>query len=104
MFDSLKYCKDLFEHVMFWPVRQLYARGPYPYFWEGASKPQICARITGVPEEFWNRNAAQCSEIIARKTDAFVASISVGVYSLFALLLLCFSVIFCALVLVKKIF
>jgi len=63
----------LYHSVIQLPLRDLYRHGPWLLGWEGASLPQICARITFHGDElFWSRNLEECQRIYIAKEEAWL--------------------------------
>jgi len=58
------------------PLTWVYMRGPSLLgFWESQSEADICAALSHADASFWlssPANADMCSELIRRKSDAFV--------------------------------
>lgn len=78
------------------PLRFVYKNGPSAFLlWEGISDESICYELTSVDSSFWRSNdetAFACSEIIERKSNAFVIAVyllivSYCIYTLVSLLL-----------------
>jgi hypothetical protein len=62
--------QQLYSHLVVKPLRTLYEYGPEILgvgFWGGKTPSQICAALTGTPEDFWAQNPVPCSSLIDRK-------------------------------------
>lgn len=73
------------------PLRFIYKNGPGVFLlWEGISDESICYELTSVESSFWKSNGetvSACSEIIERKSNAFIIAvyILVGCYCMYTL-------------------
>ena len=92
----MEFAKGIIESIFTWPLRYVYKNGPRMFlFWEGISDESICYEMTRVDSSFWKSNdetASACSEIIERKSNAFIIAVYVivfvyGMYTLLSLLL-----------------
>lgn len=79
-FSASAYMVDLF---IGFPVRSLYLKGPSISgigFWEGRDIAGICSYFSNLPATFWLTHIRECTEMIDKKLDAIVISVSVGIY------------------------
>ena len=75
----------IYECIFVSPIRKLYYYGPSFMgvgFWEGMPNVEICAKITGYTEFFWQANQADCTEMINAKFYSFQISVEVLLYFL----------------------
>lgn len=64
---------NIFEVFINLPLRELYRYGPNMVGWEGASLPEICARMTYHGDgDFWLRNMEDCQQIYSAKEEAML--------------------------------
>lgn len=70
------------------PLRRLYFDGPDLKsfgiiscgFWNGISKPEICALLTTISEHHWRQHSELCDERIERQFLAFVVTVEFVIY------------------------
>ena len=87
----MEYVKKILGVVLIKPLRFIYKNGPsFLLLWEGISDESICYELTSVDSCFWSSNdetAFACSEIIKRKSNAFVIAVYllIGTYCIYVL-------------------
>lgn len=69
----------VYEGAVVAPLRRLYLGGPRSIgFWGGMALTDICARMSGVPAEFWRargEQGEQCDALVRREVAAFVVGV-----------------------------
>lgn len=69
-------------------LKWVYLHGPENLMWGGMMESQVCARLTGVPENHWVMYEEECDELISRKSMALAVGAALGLTSW---ALICFS-------------
>ena len=81
----------IYESAVVAPLRRLYLGGPRSLgFWGGMALADICARMSGVPAEFWRargEQGEQCDALVRRELAAFVVGVEAVVCTLGAIAL-----------------
>ena len=87
----MEFVRRIFAAIFTEPLKFIYKNGPGVFLlWEGVSDESICYEITSVDSTFWSstvETASACSEIIERKSNAFIIAVYLllGTYSLYTL-------------------
>jgi hypothetical protein len=89
--STMEFIKKIMGVVFTRPLRFIYKNGPGVFLlWEGISDESICYELTSVDSSFWKSNdetAIACSEIIERKSNAFIIAVYllVGAYCVYTM-------------------
>lgn len=79
--SSLVY--NTYFYLILNPLANLYLRGPSIHgygFWSGKTMPEICAELTNVPSEFWERNPLECQDLVSHQFESFVVAVETVIY------------------------
>jgi hypothetical protein len=81
----MDFIKKVSRAIFIWPLLSLYKKGPKVFLlWEGIRDESICYELTKVESSFWvsnNETALACSELIERKSIAFVIAVYVMIFA-----------------------
>lgn len=71
LWSSIHTLKNSIFSLIVYPVEYLYIHGPHWLgFWEGIDNSDICAGLTSVPSQTWNKNQESCNNLIYRHSYA----------------------------------
>lgn len=77
----MDFIKKVSRAIFVWPLVALYKNGPKIFLlWEGIRDESICYELTKVESSFWvsnNETISACSEMIDRKSNAFIIAVYV---------------------------
>lgn len=62
-------------------LKWIYLHGPESLMWGGMLESQVCAQLTGVPENHWQIYNHECDELISRKSMALAVGAALGLTS-----------------------
>jgi hypothetical protein len=81
----MDFIKKVSRAIFIWPLLSLYKNGPKVFLlWEGIRDESICYELTKVESSFWisnNETISACSELIERKSFAFVIAVYIVIFS-----------------------
>ena len=72
-----------YDSIVIWPYERLYRMGPgfgNFGFWGGRSVTDICALMTGVGIEHWQRNTEDCEDLVHRQCRSHAVLLETVVY------------------------
>lgn len=72
--------QQLHYYLVYYPLHELYRRT----YWRNADESDICASLSGTTAgaHFWDANREECTRLIGRHFDGWLAVVEVGVYYL----------------------
>ena len=77
-YASIPWYNKCWWYFAIYPFQSMYLLS----YWKGAPMPEICARLTNVSAEFWQKHPEECEEVIIKDMQSYFIGMLFLIYVL----------------------